>query len=65
MDPHEFSSAMPSANTTSQLPGEQALDEGVYVCVTCNVPGSEVSLLPGDTLPECLKCGAEARWAKT
>lgn len=64
-DQHEFTSAMPTTLSAIQLPGSLAYDEGIYVCVTCDKPGSEVSLLPGDELPECTSCGTEARWVKT
>lgn len=68
MDPkfgHEFRSSMPAIATAPLPPGEAVYDEGVYVCVACGLPGNEVSLLPGAETPECVKCGPEARWAKT
>ena len=65
MDEHEFSSGLPTLIPALHRPGDLAYDEGVYVCVTCNLPAGEVSLLPGDLLPECLECGEGARWVKT
>lgn len=64
MDPIEFRGAMPTMTHAVMLPGDLALDEGTYACMACEVPGAEVSLLPGDPLPECVTCGMEARWVK-
>ena len=32
--------------------------------IISNLPGNDVSLLPGDMLPECAQCGDDGRWVK-
>ncbi len=69
MDPRrfglEFRSSMPALIAEPVAPGQLVYDEGVFVCVACGLPGSEVSLLPGEETPECPSCGEDARWVKT
>jgi hypothetical protein len=64
MVPYEFESEVPTMAPEIQRAGERVLDEGTYVCTACNAPGNEVSLLPGDILPDCTLCGSDARWTK-
>jgi hypothetical protein len=68
MDPrfgHVFHASMPAITSGPVPPGQAVFDEGVFVCVVCELPGNEVSLLPGDETPECPSCGEDARWLKT
>lgn len=60
----EFVSSMPAIATGPVAVGATVYDEGVYVCVGCNIPGMEVSLMPGEEAPPCPRCGDQARWAK-
>lgn len=60
-----FRSSMPAIAEASFGVGQPVCDEGVYVCVTCKIPGMEASLLPGEDAPPCPRCGDDARWNKT
>ncbi|MDB5101053.1 MAG: hypothetical protein JWM80_5474 [Cyanobacteria bacterium RYN_339] len=64
MDPIEFRGEMPTMAPIEMQAGELVVDEGTYVCLVCNLPGNDISLLPGDELPECSQCGIDARWVK-
>ena len=62
---HEFRSSMPALLEGPVAPGQAVYDEGVFVCVGCNLPGNEVSLMPGEEAPPCPSCGDDAKWVKT
>jgi hypothetical protein len=64
MDEIEFRGEMPTMERVELQAGDLVLDEGTYTCVVCDLPGNDVSLLPGDELPECAQCGEDARWVK-
>jgi hypothetical protein len=64
IDPQEFRGEIPTMAPVELQVGDLAIDEGTYTCVVCNLPGNDVSLLPGDMLPQCPQCGVDARWVK-
>lgn len=64
MDPNEFRGEIPTMAPVELPPGGLAIDEGTYTCVVCDLPGNDVSLLPGEELPACPQCGEDARWVK-
>jgi len=64
LQPYEFRGEAPTMARVELEVGNLALDEGTYTCVVCNLPGNDVSLLPGDELPGCVQCGEDARWVK-
>lgn len=62
----EFRSTMPAIVTGPVAAGQPVYDEGVFMCVACNLgPGMEVSLMPGELAPTCPHCGDGAAWQKT